>query len=426
MTPRLLVCIPTWNNPEQLKGALDSLFATDFSGDLVIANNGDPLPWRSDDPWNLIHFGENLGWMGAINRMLALYDPAEHDVFCMLNDDVIFPKDRQFFTKLLSHFSDPKVGGVGPISNFVSGCQQARISGFPLQHETSLLIGFCALYRRGLLTDGLDESLPGGDDLDLSIRVRQAGYKLMVDRRAFLYHLGQQTGRRVHSDWDSRDHQMRTANAIIRKHGMRAWYDCITVRPPSSPSNEELVRGITELGAHIYTNGSMGKTDIVEGSSTYPELHFLNQRAKGAKRILEIGFNAGFSAYAMLSASPDVEVASVDERKWPCVDLAKDFMDRRFPDRHELHIGDSRTVVPTLTGSYDFAFIDGGHEYETALADMRNCLRLTDTLIVDDIGFHMVERAWEQLKSEGKVVEESRHNDYDSIPARTWVVGRRA
>ena len=71
---------------------------------------------------------------------------------------------------------------------------------------------------------GLDEELPGGDDLDVSIRLSQNGYKLIAERGSYHHHIGQQTGKRVFEGyWDSEIHQEKTMNAIIRKHGFTDW-----------------------------------------------------------------------------------------------------------------------------------------------------------------------------------------------------------
>lgn len=209
---KLVVAIPTWNNPQQLEGALKSLEKTDIEefGEVIVVDNGGS--------------NANLGWCGGINKALS---QSSSDLFCMCNDDVVFPVG-DFWRRLLRHFDRSNVGGVGPISNYVSGLQHASLAHLPPLHTTHLLIGFCAVYRRSLLGDGLDDQLPGGDDLDISIRVRKSGSCLMVDRSCFLYHLGAQTGRRVFPNyWDTREHQHQTLNAIIRKHGLRQWYDCI-------------------------------------------------------------------------------------------------------------------------------------------------------------------------------------------------------
>jgi SAM-dependent methyltransferase len=84
---------------------------------------------------------------------------------------------------------------------------------------------------------GIDMALPGGDDLDLSIRLRKAGYELWVDRNVFVYHHGFKTGERVNGNstvsggWNSIEMQERTNQALIQKHGLRAYLECMTQIP---------------------------------------------------------------------------------------------------------------------------------------------------------------------------------------------------
>jgi len=183
------------------------------------------------DRLSIIHSGSNLGWMGAHN--LALKQCTTPYV-CLLNDDVIFiPYHHEFWRELTRPLNDPRVGAVGPSSNFVMGTQNIHTVDLPSSFITTLLIGFCVVMRTDLIKHigGLDETLPGGDDLDWSIRIRDAGYKLVVVRNAYLHHIGQQTGRRVKGDeWDSIRTQDITNNALIRKHGVQKWYDTYCAR----------------------------------------------------------------------------------------------------------------------------------------------------------------------------------------------------
>jgi cellulose synthase/poly-beta-1,6-N-acetylglucosamine synthase-like glycosyltransferase len=224
---------------QQLEWTLKSLINCGFNVNVNVINN-DPSPiaqarvdrlLRDMPPiYTAFQPGSNKKWMGAINIGL---EETETEFFCMMNDDVLFPPNStDFWPRLLGHFHRDTVGAVGPSSNFVAGTQNAFNVDLPILLESSLLIGFCMVVRTELLRElgGLDESLPGGDDLDSSIRIRQAGYRLVVDRGAYLHHIGQQTGTRVHGEhWDSQDHQEATNNAIIKKHGVAAWQECFSM-----------------------------------------------------------------------------------------------------------------------------------------------------------------------------------------------------
>jgi predicted SAM-dependent methyltransferase len=91
---------------------------------------------------------------------------------------------------------------------------------------------------------GVQDVEYGGDDIDLSIRIRKAGYDLVINRNVFVYHHGFQTGNRLHGDhtkpngWNSREMTDNTNMEIIRKHGFLEWWNTLINRvPESEPDN---------------------------------------------------------------------------------------------------------------------------------------------------------------------------------------------
>ncbi|PRI16598.1 class I SAM-dependent methyltransferase [Mycobacterium shigaense] len=132
-----------------------------------------------------------------------------------------------------------------------------------------------------------------------------------------------------------------------------------------------------------------------EGSSSAEELLYLVRVARrtGARLIAEIGFNAGCSSYALLRHIPGGTVVSFDLGEHASVAVNKRLIDKTFPGRHTLVCGDSRRTVPAFADSnpdlrFDLAFIDGGHDYEVARADILNMRRLCDgrtALVMDDL-----------------------------------------
>ena len=135
-------------------------------------------------------------------------------------------------------------------------------------------------------------------------------------------------------------------------------------------------------------------------------------------RILEVGFNAGHSSYMFLSARPDITVVSFDLGVHAYVAKAKAFMDVKFPGRHTLVLGDSRETIPSYSAehqgaAFDLIFIDGGHEYDVAIADLLNCQAMAQPsglVVMDDLrqweswGIGPV-RAWSEAKHAGMVEE---------------------
>tara|TARA_Y100000310_G_scaffold321755_1_gene379846 strand:- start:1649 stop:2896 length:1248 start_codon:yes stop_codon:yes gene_type:complete len=229
----LTIVIPTWNNLDMLRICVESLFLyTKYPFEVIIIDNGckgeveKALPDSARDYVKVIEPEKNLGWMKAHN--LAL-ESVETPYYCLLNDDVVFiPAQWDFWTKLISHLNE-KVGAVGPASNFVAGNQSIHLTNVPLVCDSSFLIGFCMIIKTDVFKEigGLDVDLPGGDDLDLSIRLMNEGYILRVDKSAYLHHWGQSTGKRVHGEnWDSLLSQEITNNALMSKHGVKSWINC--------------------------------------------------------------------------------------------------------------------------------------------------------------------------------------------------------
>jgi predicted O-methyltransferase YrrM len=185
--------------------------------------------------------------------------------------------------------------------------------------------------------------------------------------------------------------------------------------------------------------------EAVDGSADNAELAYLARLARnpGVRLIGEIGFNVGYSSYNFLEANPYAHVYSFDLGEYGHVRQAKHYIDEIFPGRHTLILGNSVQTVPEFLCEhpqlkFDLIFIDGGHDYEVAKADLVNmrALATTDTILVTDDLTPWLRwgegptRAWQEALRNGQVIQEELVKDGVVVTAieppgeRSWVVGR--
>ena len=122
--------------------------------------------------------------------------------------------------------------------------------------------------------------------------------------------------------------------------------------------------------------------------------------------------------------------------------VAKEIVDKRFPGRHTLIAGESIKTVPEFSRQnpdvrFDLFFIDGGHDYEVAKADIANTKALctAQTAVVIDELTPWLERgegptrAWTEAIDQGVVRQDQVFQDGKpvSVPEppgkRVWALG---
>lgn len=82
-------------------------------------------------------------------------------------------------------------------------------------------------------------------------------------------------------------------------------------------------------------------------------------RMKQPRKILEIGTAIGLSGILMLKAAPLATLNTI-EKLTDSADAAREnFRKYGVSDRVNLFEGDAGEIIPMLTGSYDFIFMDG-------------------------------------------------------------------
>lgn len=224
--PKVAIIIITYNNLNLTKDCLNSIRVnnTPEAYQIIVVDNASSdgsVEWlREQKDIFLIANEENKGFPYACNQGIAAAD-TDADIF-LLNNDTIVPKNALHWLQM-GLYSDEKVGAVGSVSNNVVNYQQvperfdsleewmeyAEKNNVEMEHpyeKKSWLVGFAMLIKRtaintileheGKLNDELPEVLdtrfsPGNyEDNDLSIRLLENGYQLLLCKNSFIYHHG--------------------------------------------------------------------------------------------------------------------------------------------------------------------------------------------------------------------------------------------
>ncbi len=250
--PTVDIIIVTWNNLSMLDRCICAIKSnTAEPVRIIVVNNGDQkfhIP--PDSGVFLLQMDKNLGWTEGVNvglKWVLKNDPAPFIMW--LNDDTqVLPHDYGWLTKMLNCFQiDPKIAVVGPTSNNIMGFQTTNHVHLPPAVETTYLSGMCMLVRRSVVEEmgPLDACAAGGDDLDFSMRLAQNGYKLCICRRSFMLHHCSVTGRKVFGEYWNSPAQGETINTwLIKKHGFKAWFNCMnSILPDKSDGSYDFVAG---------------------------------------------------------------------------------------------------------------------------------------------------------------------------------------
>lgn len=220
------IVIVTYNNEETITDCLESLGSTLGAHDEVAIVDNDSIDdtvgivnhiINGNSAFQLIKNRDNLGFSEATN--VGIRATTAPYVVLLNPDTILTPK---WLDRIQKHFdAAPNIGAVGPISNWAAGNQMAKnyaeedISSETdikkvaeryynwregITVETKMLIGFCMMLKRDVLNrlGLLDKNLfLGMDDIDISWRLRLAGYLLAVASDTFIYHVGQHSFRKA-------------------------------------------------------------------------------------------------------------------------------------------------------------------------------------------------------------------------------------
>lgn len=243
---KISIIILSFNNFEDTTGkCLDTLAADpDFNKwEIIVVDNASDANTQQQlgeakhrfPQVNFIFNPSNVGFAAGNNIGIKL---ATGDIIILLNSDA-FPSPGML-GKLIEHFAhDRQLGMVGPVTNAAGNeqCIYTRAGSMAEKISDGLsyaangkfdtlnayrLDFFCvAITRPALETVGLlDEEFGRGyyEDLDYSLRVKAAGFKLGVAEDTFVYHRGSTSFGKMPSE--TKALLRRNKRLVIKKHGL--------------------------------------------------------------------------------------------------------------------------------------------------------------------------------------------------------------
>ncbi|GAC44154.1 bifunctional glycosyltransferase family 2 protein/class I SAM-dependent methyltransferase [Paenibacillus popilliae] len=181
------------------------------SYELIIVDNGSTdgtVEWLREQPdIHLVTNDENTGFPAGCNQGMA---EAMGDYILLLNNDTVVTSGwLDQLRRCLC--SDERIGAVGPVTNNASYYTAIPTSYQSIEEmdifakeynqsdpakweERIKLLGFCLLLKREVFENigWLDERFSPGnfEDDDYCVRIRSAGYRLMLCKDTFIHHFG--------------------------------------------------------------------------------------------------------------------------------------------------------------------------------------------------------------------------------------------
>lgn len=212
--PKISIIILSYNAKDEMKLCLESLRRTvskDICEIIVIDNassDGVTNYLKEQKDITLVCNKRNVGFPSGCNQGINLAN-SENDILLLNNDTVV--TENAIFWLRMGLYEDNSIGATGSVSNNVSNYQKIEANydtageylNYALDHNIPMeypyeqklrLVGFALLIKRKVLNEIglLDECFSPGncEDDDISLRMINAGYKLLLCKNSFIFHFG--------------------------------------------------------------------------------------------------------------------------------------------------------------------------------------------------------------------------------------------
>ena len=150
---------------------------------------------------------------------------------------------------------------------------------------------------------------------------------------------------------------------------------------------------------------------LAEGGSMYfinlLKIKFQMASNKNIKTICETGFNLGHSSLLWLTSNIDAQVYSFDLGEHDYVIPSANYLNKHYPNRIRLGLGDSRYTLPKFFTDTDVKcdlfFVDGGHVDNVPQLDMFWAITMLNKtnpdaiILIDDLHLKDVKVVWNNM-----------------------------
>lgn len=193
------IIIPTTFEPDLAYGCVQSILNNikDVKYEITVVDNLSS-PVFSMESCKIRRFEKQLGFAKVMNEGIQ---NTKGDYVLLLNNDTLIQQPNFLSNLIQTIDSEPNVGIVSPMTNFICTAQARAqdlnsITNQVIDHPHHIAAVCWLLKRETINKIGMfDENFKIGafEDGDYCQRILNAGYKIKIDGRSFLFHYGSRT-----------------------------------------------------------------------------------------------------------------------------------------------------------------------------------------------------------------------------------------